>query len=286
MNVVYFNKKNINKLKKLYLNTNIISTEAELLVTEGGDLFKRFYVNEGEYFHKKLYTISSLNEHKELFDSSFVLPESLVSIGGKISGYTMPYIPGENFDNFLNNAKISEDIKVKYLKDAAIMMEKASIIREKAGLDNFYLGDIHSQNFVLGSDGLKMIDMDSVRIGYMDGFPIKNSFPVRNFKLYNKYIIKDGVMLPNKASDTAMFNLMIINHLAGMDMQRKELEDYYDYLDYLKNMGLDKNIIKEFSNIYSENEGKVLHEELKHIPADAYKFRYKIHEVRKNEKRK
>lgn len=286
MNVVYFNKKKMNKLKKLYLNNHITSSEAELFVTGDGDLFKRFYINEGEYFYQKQYTLKTLNDYRDLFDSSFVLPESLVSISGKICGYTMPYIPGENFDNFLNNAKISESMKVKYLKDAADMIEKARIIREKAGLENFYLGDIHSQNFVLGSDGLKMIDMDSVRIGYLDGFPIKNSFPVRNFKLYKKYMIKDGVMLPNKASDTAMFNLMIINHLAGEDMQRRELEDYYDYLDYLKKMGLDKEVINEFSNIYSENEGKVLNEELNSIPSDAYKFRYKIHEMRKNEKRK
>lgn len=281
MNVVYFNKKNINKLKKLYLNNNITSSEAELFVTGDGDLFKRFYINEGDYFYKKQYTLQKLNDHHDLFDSSFVMPKSLVTINGKMCGYTMPYIPGENLDNFLNNAKISEDIKIKYLKDAAGIMEKARIIREKAGLDNFYLGDIHSQNFVLGSDGLKIIDMDSVRIGYLDGFPIKGSYPVKNFKLYQKYIFKDDVMLPNKASDIAMFNLMILNHLAGEDMQRKELMDYYDYLAYLDKEGLDKNITNEFHHIYSEDEGKILNEELSAIKNDAYRYKYKIFEMRK-----
>lgn len=280
MEITYINKKLLFKSKPLTLNKTITSTEVEMLRLPNGDLYKRFYVKEGTYFSDKLATLTELNKNKKLLNhKEFVLPKSLTSTGGKIDGYTMAYIPGENLDNILNNYNVSQSDKLKYLKQAGDIIAKVSNLRKYKELSNFYIGDIHSQNFIVDHDGVKLVDMDSVRIGKLDGFPIKNTYPESNFKKFKgKYEFNDKGVIANQESDIAMYNMMVLNFLSKTKMQTKTIEDFYSYLTFAKKQGMPEELVNEFMNIYSQQKGMLVKDYLKLIKDPVGKYNYEIYE--------
>lgn len=282
MKIIYLNRKKYSTLKEMFLNKNIISTEAKTFLLNDGMLFKQFYQIEGDYFSDKMYTLSMLDDAREkVNDDRFIFPRALISFGGKIVGYVMPFIAGENLDNILNNVSLKQDVKIRYLKEAGEIVAKMDNIRKIKGLENFYLGDIHSQNFMVDNDGVKIIDMDSVRIGKLDGFPIKNSFPVRNFKLFkNKYLFKNNLMVATRNSDISMYNLMVLNFISGERMQEKNLDDYFSYLNFLEKQGMKKEIVDEFAKIFSDDDGKIIGK-LSDIKDPVGKYSYKIYDYKK-----
>jgi hypothetical protein len=42
---------------------------------------------------------------------------------------------------------------------------------------------------------------------------------------------------------------MILNFLAGTNINNFSLEEFYDYLNYLEFIGIDKNLLDSFNNI-------------------------------------
>lgn len=281
MKITYLSRKKLSSLKDVFLNKNIIATEAKSFLMSDGTLLKRFYNDEGEYFSEKIYTVSRLSDAREkINDKRFVLPLKLVSAGGKVIGYSMPFIVGENLDNILNNSRLSTETKFKYLKEAGSIIDKMDSIRKIEGLEDLYLGDIHSQNFMVDTEGVKIIDLDSVRIGNLDGFPIKNSYPVKNFRLFSKYEFKDDQMLASRESDIAMYNLMVMNFMAGKEMHKMGLDKFYEYINFLNKQGMDKEVVDEFRKIYSNEPGKTVTDKLDNIEQPIGKYHVNVFKLR------
>lgn len=47
---------------------------------------------------------------------------------------------------------------------------------------------------------------------------------------------------------------MILNFLFGGAITRLEIEEFYDYLEYLHHLGMPFDIVEIFSNIYTNHE--------------------------------
>lgn len=124
MRAVTLNQKSFDTLTDL--NIPIINTEGRLYVLNDRLLFKRFYVDEGEYFGNKLLTLNTLIDNKEaLSNRNLILPEKIVLVDKKVVGFTMPYIN----DNI--NLTILLDDKTIPLKDKLIYLRKVGEVLSK-----------------------------------------------------------------------------------------------------------------------------------------------------------
>lgn len=160
MQIINMSKTKLNSLEPLILPKNVTSTECELFKYPyyGKEkLLKKLHRTDGIIFANKLYTIEVLNANKDSMPSNFVLPESLVSINKKIEAFTMKYIKGINLSVILNNPDITYEEKIHYLKSIGRILEQMQNIRKYTNLNNFYLGDIHEDNFLVERDKQKYI---------------------------------------------------------------------------------------------------------------------------------
>lgn len=176
MQIINMSKTKLNSLEPLILPKNVTSTECELFKYPyyGKEkLLKKLHRTDGIIFANKLYTIEALNANKDSMPSNFVLPESLVSINKKIEAFTMKYIKGINLSVILNNPDITYEEKIHYLKSIGRILEQMQNIRKYTNLNNFYLGDIHEDNFLVERDKQEVyiVDLDSCKIAGNKSFP-------------------------------------------------------------------------------------------------------------------
>lgn len=284
MNVYDIDKKEFKKLKPFI--TSYISTEAQMFIfdkhykwSKEKNLFKKFYVTSGESFSNKLYTINNLLEFKENCDiNELVLPNSLISINHQIHGFSLPLI--ENCSNFLE-IQYSFDISLK--NKLEILRKYAEVLNKIHKYSDFYIGDIHEGNFLVNNtnNNINIIDLDSCKIGNNSPFPsrylntnkIISSLPIK-YQLHN-----NGLYIPNKNTDNFCLIIMLLNTISGINTNRLTIEEFYNYLAYLKDIGYPNELIKQFGNIYTNEENFLDNNLLDNIPnnyASLYKvFKYK-----------
>lgn len=201
MQIINMSKTKLNSLEPLILPKNVTSTECELFKYPyyGKEkLLKKLHRTDGIIFANKLYTIEALNANKDNMPSNFVLPESLVSINKKIEAFTMQYIKGINLSIILNDSNITYEEKIHYLKSIGRILEQMQNIRKYTDLNNFYLGDIHEDNFLVEKDRQEVyvVDLDSCKIAGNKSFPgryLTNSSLINiimlSIKLYHRLMI-------------------------------------------------------------------------------------------------
>ena len=69
-------------------------------------------------------------------------------------------------------------------------------------------------------------------------------------------------------SDLLSYNMMILDTIANDDISQLKIEDYYDYINYLKYLGFGKQITDSFSNIYSKDNNTNPVDYFDQIPVD------------------
>ena len=176
MNAITLNQKSFETLSDL--DIPIVNTEGRLFVLNDKILFKRFYVDEGDYFGNKLLTLNTLIDNKEaLSDRNLILPEKIVLVDKKVVGFSMPYVENNiNLTIMLDEKRIPLKEKLKYLKKVGDILENVQDVKEFR--DNFFLGDVQSGNFIVELDDNKLqtlhaVDLDSCKIGDNLTFPFK-----------------------------------------------------------------------------------------------------------------
>lgn len=264
MKVIDISSKSLNKLPLLQLSNKIVNTEGKLYVYKHKDkwthlteLLKIYYNQIDSYMVNKLYVLSELMANREILEMpELILPSSLVSVNGELSGFSMPFIQDNvNLSLFLNNENVNLEQKIKYLKEIYKILDKVLNIKELEG--KFFLGDIHESNFILDLDSqkVKAIDLDS---SYINGSRIPISkYLSTNFeldKLNNKYQEKDGEIVPSKNTTILCFIYMLINTLSNNSRSyRWDIEGYYAYLSYLNNLNISKDLLNVLENVYVNN---------------------------------
>ena len=151
-------------------------------------------------------------------------------------------------------------------------------------------GDFNEFNFIIDkSDMVRAIDLDSVYVGQDE--PSHTAY----YLLKNKYLenIPDkyqlsssGIMIPNDNTDLYCYNMILLNTIANEAMYKKDLDIYYKYLLYLKNIGIDKELLNIFYAIYLSKPNqnplpllKTIHPKLqKEMSYKTFKKEYKIKE--------
>lgn len=260
MQIINMSKTKLNSLEPLILPKNVTSTECELFKYPyyGKEkLLKKLHRTDGIIFANKLYTIEALNANKDSMPSNFVLPESLVSINKKIEAFTMKYIKGINLSVILNNPDITYEEKIHYLKSIVRILEQMQNIRKYTNLNNFYLGDIHEDNFLVERDKqeIYIVDLDSCKIAGNKSFPgryLTNSSLIKyNNTKYQTLSQTDDLAdyKIDENTDIYYYIIMILNYLYDGRVDRLSLDKFYDFINYLEDIKVNIELIECFNKI-------------------------------------
>lgn len=260
MQIINMSKTKLNSLEPLILPKNVTSTECELFKYPyyGKEkLLKKLHRTDGIIFANKLYTIEALNANKDSMPSNFVLPESLVSINKKIEAFTMKYIKGINLSVILNNPDITYEEKIHYLKSIGRILEQMQNIRKYTNLNNFYLGDIHEDNFLVERDKqeIYIVDLDSCKIAGNKSFPgryLTNSSLIKyNNTKYQTLSQTDDLAdyKIDENTDIYCYIIIILNYLYDGRVDRLSLDKFYDFINYLEDIKVNIELIECFNKI-------------------------------------
>lgn len=260
MQIINMSKTKLNSLEPLILPKNVTSTECELFKYPyyGKEkLLKKLHRTDGIIFANKLYTIEALNANKDSMSSNFVLPESLVSINKKIEAFTMKYIKGINLSVILNNPDITYEEKIHYLKSIVRILEQMQNIRKYTNLNNFYLGDIHEDNFLVERDKqeIYIVDLDSCKIAGNKSFPgryLTNSSLIKyNNTKYQTLSQTDDLAdyKIDENTDIYCYIIIILNYLYDGRVDRLSLDKFYDFINYLEDIKVNIELIECFNKI-------------------------------------
>lgn len=260
MQIINMSKTKLNSLEPLILPKNVTSTECELFKYPyyGKEkLLKKLHRTDGIIFANKLYTIEALNANKDSMPSNFILPESLVSINKKIEAFTMKYIKGINLSVILNNPDITYEEKIHYLKSIGRILEQMQNIRKYTNLNNFYLEDIHEDNFLVERDKqeIYIVDLDSCKIAGNKSFPgryLTNSSLIKyNNTKYQTLSQTDDLAdyKIDENTDIYCYIIMILNYLYDGRVDRLSLDKFYDFINYLEDIKVNIELIECFNKI-------------------------------------
>lgn len=260
MQIINMSKTKLNSLEPLILPKNVTSTECELFKYPyyGKEkLLKKLHRTDGIIFANKLYTIEALNANKDSMPSNFILPESLVSINKKIEAFTMKYIKGINLSVILNNPDITYEEKIHYLKSIGRILEQMQNIRKYTNLNNFYLGDIHEDNFLVERDKqeIYIVDLDSCKIAGNKSFPgryLTNSSLIKYNNTKYQTLSQNDDLADYKIdenTDIYCYIIMILNYLYDGRVDRLSLDKFYDFINYLEDIKVNIELIECFNKI-------------------------------------
>ena len=118
--------------------------------------------------------------------------------------------------------------------------------------------DLNEYNFIVDKDGiLRAIDLDSSYVEGLEGLdsPIYAYYLLNNPYLAavpEKYAVDEtGYVYPNQNSDLYSYCMILLGTLSGEAMHRKEMDDYYQYLKYLREIGIHEDLLDIFYHIYT-----------------------------------
>lgn len=220
-------------------------------------LLKHLYMNGGIILARKLYNIELLDSNSSVLPNNFVIPESFVSVSHKIVGLMLPYINGVSLKNYLSSDDFSVDDKIMYLKKVGDILDRMVKIRNYTELKHFYLNDMHESNFMVNFDSndLSVVDLDSCKVNPSFSFPARYLSKTGLHNYISKYVVDDykngSYILPNRETDLYCYVIMVLNYLYGDNINNISLTDFYSYLNYLKYIGVDEDLVNCFYRIVS-----------------------------------
>lgn len=258
--------KNFDELKKVNIDKSIVSTEANFYLYPTGDnidLLKMFFIQRGNYIENKAYTLRQLIKNKDdICMDEIVFPDNMVYLNDLLVGFTMPYVDGINLDTMFNCDDVSNKEKIRYLKEIGFILHKMKKVREEKNIDDFYINDLHSANFMVDnkSKRLKVIDVDSFKINNNLANPSKNLSSYSIFNKISKYAkernLFGGLFEIDENTEIFCYIATIFKFLFNVDLKNISLDDYYEYLDLLSFIGASKELIDIFYLVATEENNQ------------------------------
>lgn len=266
MNVIQLSRKKFETLEPLVLSRDVMSTEAEVYdfrYKGAPKVLKRLFHQEGERFANKLYTVEMLDANRRYLPDQFCIPEALVTVGGNVEGFILPKIDGIPLVSILNDKSLDKKEHIYYLKKIGEILQQLKAIRSYTPLKDIYIGDMHDSNFIANPDKrqLTVIDLDSCKIGNNQSMPGRYLTPLSLLtKVKGKYQFNKepylGYVTADEQSDLYCYTIMILNYLLGEDADDFSLEEFYEYLNYLDYIGVDRELIDVFSKIVTNQQNE------------------------------
>lgn len=264
MKIINLRMHQIRKLKELEIENGVLNTEGLMLVlkrryaktpTGGKMVFKYLDAqDDAKTMARKMYTINMLNGSTAYSSiDELIIPDHAVSVDGKIAGFAMPLIENHrNLGRLLNEEEISLEEKLPYLIQLGGIVDKVERVEEESFKMQF--GDLNEFNFVIDEeDKVKSVDLDSAYLGQdepsnMAYYLLKNPYLTHLKEKYKE--TNSGIIIPTDNSDLYCLNMIVLNTLAKADIYKNDISTYYLYLKHLRDVGVDKELVKIFEKIY------------------------------------
>ena len=268
MNTINISKSRFENLEKYQLPSSIFNSEAQMYVLPiknkwetVNKLLKRLYITSGPVFGNKLETLNSLIDlADEINIPEIVFPEKIAVVNSQIVGYTMELIDSINLETALRSCDVDAQTKIKYLKQIGEILEKMKHVRKYTSIEDFYLNDMHENNFVIDTktDNVRVVDIDSCKINGNMTFGSRYLSPMSMIRNIPKYKHEEdgrcgGFFTPSEETDLFCYNMMILNTLFDGGFNRLSLEEFYNYIEYLFSIGVPLELVDIFEKIVSNN---------------------------------
>lgn len=261
MQTLSLSKKAFHSLQLLDLPREVLNSEGKIYDFEHkrqAKVLKSLYHLSGPIFASKLYTIEMLNSSRQYLPDNFYIPDSLISVSNKVVGFTIPKFSGITLSTILLDKSIDTQEKAFYLKQVGITLEQLKNIRKYTPLKDFYLNDLYTSNFMVNPNNreIAVIDLDSCKIASNFAFPSRYLTEKSLAALVpEKYVVNHddtpgaGYIIANEESDIYCYIIMILNYLYGGYVHKMNLSEYYEYLNYLEFVGINKELLSIFYNL-------------------------------------
>ncbi|MBQ2872974.1 MAG: serine/threonine protein kinase [Bacilli bacterium] len=264
MEIMNLSQKKFHSLERYELPKEIFNTEAKMYIlpiknrwNTVNKILKRLYVTNGPMFGNKLQTINSLIDLREKIDiPEIVFPEKIAAVNSEIVGYTMELVESINLETALKSYEVSPERKIKYLKQVGEILEKMRKVRKYKGIKDFYLNDIHEHNFIIedSTDSVRVVDIDSCKINGNYTFGSRYLSPMSFISTTRKYQpekngICGGFFVPSYDTEIYCYIVMILNTLFGENITKMTIPEFYNYLEYLNDIGIDLELLQIFEKI-------------------------------------
>ena len=279
MRIESISKKRFENLEMYKLPSTVFNSEAQMYTLPIKNrwqtinkLLKRLYVTSGPMFGNKLQTINSLIDLQDTIDiPEIVFPEKIAVVNYEIVGYIMDLVESINLETALRSYDVPAETKIKYLRQIGEILEKMKQVRKFTSVKDFYLNDIHENNFVIDTktDSIRVVDIDSCKINGNFTFGSRYLSPMSMANQIPKYKHEEngmcgGFFVPTEDTELYCYIIMILNTLYGGGINRLPLEEFYNYIEYLHSLGISQELINIFekivSNTHNENPYLLLEE--------------------------
>lgn len=255
---------NFNKFcnsETLYDIKDINHVESDLYV-KNSIMYKKMNLSY-EQFDNKLNTINFLIDNKNIINiKELVLPNGIVHID-RNSGVLIikeKFINNINFRYVLNSNLYSFSEKIEYFKQIGLILDKMKNIRNNTSIKDFYLCDLYTDNFILNTNTnrINVIDMDSCKINGNNNCSSYYLFDNNVIDSVKKYKKKELSWFTeyeiNENTDILCYIIMLISFISGCDINKVDIKEFYNYMDYLVNVGLSNKLVSIFGKIYSNDD--------------------------------
>lgn len=296
MDVLNISLEEFNNLKPLELDNHVFSSESMMyILSEKNEIYKQRMLlkklnnNFGTVFSNKLFTVNELIGKKEIIGiDEFVFPDRLIAVDDNVVGFSIPYINNIDFQTLLYSNEFSNGQKIEYFKQIGKILEEMRIVRECTDLKDFYLNDIHENNFILNKDtnSINVIDLDSCKINhnltfaarYLSGFAPMGS--VKKYKFNDEPISVGGYYLIDQNTELYCYIVMLLNYLTGTKMTILNIDEFYSYLYYLHSIGVSHELVDKLALIYTERDNENPYEYLDEFVNIVDECRYGVYKVK------
>ena len=202
MEIINMTSEDIGNLKKLSLN--FFNAKGDLLLFRYNNVLRLLKTLDDfteDDFQKHFNAVSLLVKYRDYLPSEFVIPDFLVRVDNIIKFFAINYVYGNNLSVVLKDDNVSLERKKNYLKRIGIILRQMENIRKNTELKNFYLADIHEDNFIVDKAGvLRTIDLDGGKFSEDSNPVVKYLSPVSLFAKCNTPKYKIDMSNPYFAS--------------------------------------------------------------------------------------
>ena len=175
------------------------------------------------------------------------------------------------------------------------MLEQLDRIRKNTSLTDIYINDLHESNFVVNDKNreLYVIDLDSCKIKNNQPAPAKYLTPRTLVNVVQgKYQFADpecptyGHVIADENSDLFCYTMMFLNYIYGENIVNFNLEEYYDYLEYLRTLGYSEEFINALRLIVIPQKNENISQYLDELtPEQIYRSRESVYQYIKKRSR-
>lgn len=251
----YFNK------DTLYDVFDVTHMESDLYVNDGY-LYKKMNLGYSS-FDNKVNTINYLLDNKDIINiDELVLPIDIFYLNRDTGDIVIKekFINNINFRYVLNSNLYSFSEKIECFKQIGLILDKMKNVRDNTNIKDFYLCDLYTDNFILNTDTnrINVIDMDSCKINGNNNCSSYYLFENNVIDSVKKYKKKELSWFTeyeiNENTDILCYIIMLISFISGCDINRININEFNNYMDYLVNFGLSNQLVSILARIYSNDD--------------------------------